>query len=562
MLKAIAGNRERLSQWRTVGEMFARDPKFAAQKRNRGGDFACSILRADQEDEVRKIFAAQRRLGNAAAGEALEKAFAEIAFSQRPLKDSDDLVGFCPFIPGARRAARRSYSFELFRLYAFLDSIRLINHTGERKLSPAEIARAVDNFGTQKKLTWKWLRKRLGPVDPSIRFANVSPEDEDNDFVARTGNAAEGTYTIRKVVKEAGWKTLVAQPEVLDDLAAILSFRADPGSIRKGIAALPLAPDLTTALIDAAEAGKFNAFSGAGHISAYAARQLLPHLARGLDYSEACAQAGFTHAARAEVKLEDVKNPVARKAVSEVLKQIKVMVHEFGLPERIHLELARDIGKSPEDREKIAKGIESRNRARERMRAEFAECLGRAPKSDDELLRYELWKEQNGRCLYTDQHIPPQALIAGDNTLQVDHILPWSRFGDDSFINKTLCFASANAEKRDRTPFEWFRAEKSEADWARFERQVEGCHTMNGRKKRGHYLRRNAAEVEQRFRARNLGDTRYATRLALDLIRRAYFAERDTRHVLARPGALTAKLRHGWGLEFLKKRCEWQTHPR
>jgi CRISPR-associated endonuclease Csn1 len=76
---------------------------------------------------------------------------------------------------------------------------------------------------------------------------------------------------------------------------------------------------------------------------------------------------------------------------------------------------------------------------------------------------------------------------------------------------------------------------------------------MKRYKKRGHYLRRNAAEVEARFRARNLGDTRYATRLALDLIARKYYPDRETRHVLARPGALTAKLRQGWGLEFLKK---------
>jgi CRISPR-associated endonuclease Csn1 len=71
-------------------------------------------------------------------------------------------------------------------------------------------------------------------------------------------------------------------------------------------------------------------------------------------------------------------------------------------------------------------------------------------------------------------------------------------------------------------------------------------------KKRGFYLRRNAAEVEERFRNRNLGDTRYATRILLDVLARTYPAD-GRRHVLARPGALTDKLRRGWGLQGLKK---------
>ncbi len=551
MLKAIEATRERLGQWRSVGEMFACDAAFADRKRNRGGGFARSILRDDQEAEVKQIFAAQRRLGNGAAGEALEESFIARAFSQRPLQDSDHLVGFCPFIPTERRAARRSHAFELFRLTSRLAAIRLIDRGGERKLSAADIAKVAADFGHQKKLTWKWLRKSLG-LDTSVRFAEVSPEDEKNDFVARAGNAAEGSYAIRQVVGEAGWRSLLGPPEALDALAAILTFRADLGSLRAGIRALPIDPAIADSLVEGAEAGKFNAFSGAGHISAEAARRLLPHLARGLVYSEACAEAGFDHAAHPEIKLEDVKNPVARKAVSEVLKQVKVLVRDFGLPERLHLELARDVGKSTEERDEITAGIEKRNKARDRMRADFAELLGRPPERD-EALRYELWREQNGRCLYTGGEISTAALISTDNSLQVDHILPWSRFGDDSFINKTLCFAGANAEKRGRTPYEWFCAEKSAEEWQRFEARVEACKAMKGRKQRGHYLRRNAAEVEERFRARNLGDTRYATRLALDLLRRAHFADRETRHVLARPGALTAKLRRGWDLEFLKK---------
>ena len=75
---------------------------------------------------------------------------------------------------------------------------------------------------------------------------------------------------------------------------------------------------------------------------------------------------------------------------------------------------------------------------------------------------------------------------------------------------------------------------------------------MKGRKKGGFYLRKNAKEVEETFRNRNLGDTRYATRLLLDMLARLYPKDGKL-HVLARPGQLTAKLRRAWGLEDLKK---------
>jgi CRISPR-associated endonuclease Csn1 len=40
MLKAIAATQEHLGQWRTVGQMFGRDPQYAHRKRNRGQDYS------------------------------------------------------------------------------------------------------------------------------------------------------------------------------------------------------------------------------------------------------------------------------------------------------------------------------------------------------------------------------------------------------------------------------------------------------------------------------------------------------------------------------------------
>jgi len=551
MLKAIGETQQRLGQYPTVGAMFANDPEFASRKRNRGGDFSRSVLRDDQAHEVGKLFDAQRRLGNEKASVALEEDFTKAAFFQRPLQDSDALVGPCQFELDQKRTARRGYSFELFRLLSKLNTLTLTQLGSEpRRLRADELAMLTESFGKQKKISFTSIRKLL-ELDRSVRFDGIAADQESADVVARSGNAAEGTGTLRTALGEAEWARLLATSDILDKIAEIITFRDDTGSIRQGLTDAGASPDAVIAIMAAIEAGRCREFKGAGHISAKAARAIIPGLYRGMVYSEACTEAGYNHADRAVVDVSDVRNPVARKALGEMIKQVRAVVAKYGLPDRMHVELARDVGKSAEERDEITRGIEKKNKERDRARDRFREALGREPHGED-MLRYELWEEQNGRCLYTDEAIPVTWVSASDNRVQLDHILPWSRFGDDSFINKTLCLAQANQQKQGRTPFEWFSAEKTADQWEVFARAVEGCKSMKGAKKRGFYLRKNATEVEERFRNRNLGDTRYATRVLLGLLARMY-PQDGTLHVLARPGALTSKLRRGWGLQGLKK---------
>lgn len=551
MLKAIAATEERLGRWRTVGEAFVKDPLFDGRKRNRGGSFDRSVLRADLAAEIKAIFAAQARFGSTTATQELLEAFAEIAFMQRPLQDSEALLGHCPFEPNEKRTAKHCYSFELFRLLSRLNAIRLNTPQGPVALSPGQVSAIAAEFGKSKGISYAAVRRLLDFSD-ATRFPDVDRADESKrDIVARSGSAAEGTYTLRQALAEGAWRGLLATPGKLDRIAEILTFRDAPESIRQGLEEASIEPEVIAPLMDGVASGRFARFSGAAHISAKAARAILPGLFNGLVYSEACAEAGYDHAAQTDVQLEDIRNPTVRRAIGEIVKQVRVMASQFGRPDYIHLEMARDVGKSAEERDEITRGIEKRNKEKDKARERLESLLERRA-TGEELLRFELWEEQNGRCLYTDQAISPLQLAASDASVQVDHILPWSRFGDDSFFNKTLCLADANQRKRGRTPYEWFRDDMTPQAWAAFQARVESSKAMKGRKKRGYYLRQNAAEVEEAFRSRNLNDTRYALRLAANLLEKQ-FGVPGERRILARPGALTSKLRRTWGLESLKK---------
>ena len=571
MLKALEDTEEKLARYRTVGAMFARDADFTSRKRNRDGDYTRTVKREHLVEEVGVLFTEQRRLGNVLATDDLEHAFCEIAFRQAEPQDSEKLVGMCQFEPQEKRAARFAPSFEKFRLLGKLVNLRMTTPDGERPLTPEEIRLATGDLGKTAKLSVKEVRKRIGlPADQ--RFTAIKPEDESQDIAARTGEAMYGTKKLRDALGEVLWAEMRNKPEQLDRIAHVISFHETAKTIGEELRKLNLPAGAVDALLDNLK--EFSRFKGVGYISAKAARALIPHLEAGLRYDQACAMNGWDHSGNrwskrkqvvdkkgfnklVEEMIEDIANPVARKSLTEGLKQLWAMRNRWGLPDAIHIEMARDVGNSLEKRNEIKRGIDKNTAERERQRDEVRELLGIEDVNGDTLLRYRLWKEQAGRCPYTDKAIPATAFIATDSSHQVDHILPWSRFGDDSYSNKVLCTARANQEKKGQTPFEWIMSSQGEDAWNTFLARIEGNTAFRGAKKRN-YVLKNAKEAEERFRTRNLNDTRYAARLLAETVKLVY-PEGDrqekggNRRVFTRPGGLTSALRHAWGVESLKK---------
>lgn len=471
MLKDLEKTQGKLAKYRTFGEMFAKDDEFKTRRRNRDGIYDRTAGRGDLSDEVDALFLAQKKLGQDYATPALQEAFKKIAFTQKPIQDSEKLVGMCHFEPTEKRSAKLAPSFEKFRLLTRLLNLRINMPEGERSLTTEELRLATTNLGKTAKLSVKKLRSLIG-LSTEETFTAIKSEEESQDVAARTGEALPGTAALRKVLGEELWAEMQDRADLLDAIAQILSFHETSKMICAKLEELGLDRRVVDTLSTALEAGAFAKFKGAGHISAKACRNLLPHLEQGHRYDEACKLAGYDHAAsglyadrdaittKAQFKElvadlgDKIANPIARKAMTEGMKQVWAMCNRWGLPGSINIELARDVGNSLEKRRKLEKGIKDNTAQRERERNEIRELLHLTDVSGDTLLRYRLWKEQGKECPYTGSSIYIQQVIASDSSVQVDHILPWSRFGDDSFKNKTLCLASANQRKKGRTPYE------------------------------------------------------------------------------------------------------------
>ena len=77
--------------------------------------------------------------------------------------------------------------------------------------------------------------------------------------------------------------------------------------------------------------------------------------------------------------------------------------------------------------------------------------------SRDNIIKYKLWEECGKVCPYTGRHISQEALFGKNPEFQIEHILPYDRSFDDSYMNKTLCEVHENKDvKRNQTPYETY----------------------------------------------------------------------------------------------------------
>lgn len=552
-LLGIASLQQAAAGYRTLGEALATATAFAQRKRNTAGDYSHTPLRADVECEARKLFEEQRRHGNRAAGPDVERRYLEIAFRQLPLRSSLEMIGPCRFESAEHRSPRHAPSFERFRFLQTLNNLRIHEHgSALRPLTLGERERALPMFATVQKLTYKALRKKLA-LPESARFEGLAAI---KDPEGRTLGDFTGSVRLQEALGANRFATLLrAQPALLDAAMAAIAFQSSDDRVEEELRCAGLDDADVVALLDRLDV--FAGLRGVGHVSSLACRRLLPHLEAGYVYSEACRLAGYDHTALGRIDLAGLPNPVVRKVIGECLKQMRVLFREFGMPDRVHVEMARDLGKSREERQELYRAGQERGAERDRHRVQYEEMTGRPP-NDQELLRYELWLEQEHHCLYSGEYISPDQLKAADNGIQIDHILPYSRSGDDSFRNKALVTAKANQDKRDRSLWEWLGQSDPER-WHALEQRVDRLRKLNTlhKEKARKLLLKSFAEREDAYRARHLQDTRYIIRVFRLLLEQHWPELRtrtdEARRIFTQPGALTALVRRGLGLDEAKR---------
>lgn len=258
------------------------------------------------------------------------------------------------------------------------------------------------------------------------------------------------------------------------------------------------------------------------------------------DISDKTKEVRLPTGTEADKEIANIRNPAVMQALFEVRRVVNAIIDKWGVPDQINVEIARDLKSSAEGRLKT-KIQQARNRKKNDEAREILE-EHHQPITHENILKVRLWKECKFTCPYTGATIGIEQLFNGD--VQIEHIVPWSRSLDDSYINKTLCFADENREKGERTPYEFY-SQQGEAKWNEVvERAKDLFAHPETYPKFKRFVSKEIPDLDK-FINRQLSDTRYISKAAKDYLKKI------CNDVNVAPGQLTSKLRVMWGLNSL-----------
>src|SRR5258706_408067 len=608
--QGLAATARLMSQkgYRSVAEMVLAE--FPDAQRNKQGDYGKSLSRVSLANELALLFSKQRALGNPNTSTSLEQSIlgqgdrkGGLFWSQKPALAGADLLkmlGKCTFEKSEYRAPKATFTAERHVWLTRLVNLRVIVDGRTRPLSEAERRLALPlPYLAGEKFEYKQLRAALekNGLPDSFKFAGLPypskrQESEEKAKTRETAILIKGRAwnELRLPIKRAGLETewqgmttaaIDGNPDLLDQIAWVLSVFKDDDEVVAELNKLSLPAKEKT--IEALLGVRFDKFHS---LSLKALRQIVPYMEAGLRYDEACEKAGYHHSQLFKIgegvskklpslysgrdqsgrmvfneELGDIpRNPVVLRALNQARKVLNALVEKYGSPYSVHIEMARDLSKPFDERNKIGKEQEAYRERNEKDRQTFLsefDVIGAARGGDFD--KWKLYREQQGKCAYSVEPIDIHRLLE-PGYVEIDHALPYSRSFDDSKNNKVLVLAKENRDKGNRTPYEYLDGEHESARWRMFVAFVESNKAYR-QAKRSRLLRKDFGnEQSEEFRERNLNATRSICRFFKNQVERFLrLAEgSEDRRCVVVSGQLTAFLRARWGL--LKVRDESDRH--
>lgn len=580
LLSAIEENTASMQAkgYRTVGEMYCKDERYAQSKRNKGEAYLNTVSRAMIAEEIHLIFAKQRDFGCSFASEEIENEYTTIVMSQRPFdvgpgsgnKNSpspyagdqiEKMIGKCTLIPEEKRAAKATYSFQKFTLWQNINNMVIISDNGEsRFLTDAERIGLFEYCHKTASVDYKKIRKYLELSDKE-RFRTLTYGQKEIDEVEKAKfEFLKPYHEMRKAFDRAIKKDyiLLLSDDDLDNIGyAVTVYKTD-----EKISAYLREHGLTEVIINAVIA-EMPSFSKFGHISVKACKKIIPFLEEGMTYNDACAAAGIDFRAHGQseknmylpangYELEDITNPVVRRAVSQTIKVINAIIREQGhSPTYVKIELARELSKTFSERGEIKRSQDDNAARNQRIKEKIQNDFGILNPTGIDIVKLKLWEEQDGRCPYSQKAMQYERLFE-DGYVDVDHIIPYSICFDDSYNNKVLTFSSENRQKGNKIPMQYLSG-KAKDDF-----QVWVNSTVKNYKKKQKLLKaRLTPEDIEDWKSRNLNDTKYLSRVLFNYINdNLSFEEYNSgrkKHVMAVNGAITAYMRKRWGISKIRE---------
>ena len=307
-------------------------------------------------------------------------------------------------------------------------------------------------------------------------------------------------------------------------------------------------------------------------------------------------------------KQHSLHNPIVEQVVTETLRTVRDVWRQYGGFDEIHIEMGREMKQTAEQRKKTTQRITDNENANIRAKVlltefmnpdfeianvrayspsqqellriyedgalsnvgevedDISEIMKKLSEADvkkrpmhNEIMRYKLWLDQKYLSPYTGSPIPLARLFTTD--YQIEHIIPQSRYFDDSFSNKVICESAVNALKDRMLGMEFIKEKHGQVvelgnggtveilSVEEYERLVTSNYKDNQSKMRKLLM----DDIPDTFIERQLNDSRYISKLVKTLmsnIVREEGEEQDiSKNVIATNGTITDRLKKEWGIK-------------
>ncbi len=304
-------------------------------------------------------------------------------------------------------------------------------------------------------------------------------------------------------------------------------------------------------------------------------------------------------------KQHSLRNPIVEQVITETLRVVKDIWVHYGKGtenffDEIHIELGREMKNPADKRKQMTEALTANESTNLRIKALLAEMINyhevenvrpyspmqqeilkiyensvlnsgididddilkiskTAQPSKADLLRYKLWLEQKYRSPYTGEIIPLNKLFTP--AYEIEHIIPQSRYFDDSFSNKVICESEINKEKDNKLALEYIQSnegKKVQLSGGRFvtvftAEQYEQFVKNNYAKNYGKAKKLMLLEIPEKMIERQMNDTRYISKEVKNLLSKIVRQEQNdegttANNLLSTNGQITTALKQDWGL--------------
>ena len=307
-------------------------------------------------------------------------------------------------------------------------------------------------------------------------------------------------------------------------------------------------------------------------------------------------------------KQHSLRNPIVEQVITETLRTVRDIWKQEGQIDEIHVELGREMKNPADKRKKMTERILENENTNLRIKAMLMEFMNpemgvenvrpyspsqqdilriyeenaldnlskddkdydfvskiskMAQPSKADIIRYKCWLEQKYRSPYTGEMIPLGKLFT--STYEIEHVIPQSRYFDDSFSNKVICEAEVNKLKDRQLGYEFIKAhhgEKVQLSQGRvveilsveaYEKFVKD-HYANNRMKMKKLL---MDDIPDGFIERQMNDSRYISKVVKGLLSNIvrekldngeYEQEAVSKNLISCNGSITDRLKKDWGM--------------